>query len=146
MKIRGASMSRSQWLRGVVATVLMATGVAGAWGQQAAAPSATNQQKISLDIPSQPVAGALTALGQQSGLTIMLASAAKSDAISPAVVGDYTPDEALRKLLTSSGLKAEYLDSKTVSIRTATALTTRDEASDGQKEGQRTKDASPPPK
>src|SRR6185437_2995382 len=101
-------MSRSQWLRGVVATVLMATCVGGAWGQQAATPRQV-AQKVSLDIPSQPIAGALTALGQQSGLTIMLAAAANSDAVSPAVVGDYTPDEALRKVLASSGLRAVYL-------------------------------------
>src|SRR6185312_1815561 len=117
MKIRGASMSRSQRLRRVVATVLMATCIATTWGQQPAAPPA--QQKINLDIPSQPVAGALTALGQQSGLTIMLAAAAKSDVVSPAVVGEYTPDEALRRILDASGLKADYLDSKTVSVRTA---------------------------
>jgi len=110
-------MSRSQRLRGVLATVLMATSIAGAWGQSAAAPPA--QQKVNFDIASQPVAGALTALGQQSGLTIMLASAAKSEAMSPAIVGDYTPDEALRKIIASSGLKAEYLDSKTVAIRAA---------------------------
>src|SRR6185312_9638842 len=114
-------MSRSQWLRGVVATVLMATCVAG-WGQQALPPL---QQKVNLDIPSQPVAGALTALGRQSGLTIMLAAAAPSNAVSPAVVGDYTPDEALRRILESSGLKAEYLDQKTVKVAQAN--------SDGQK-------------
>ena len=126
-------MSRSQWLRGVVVTVLMATSFTPAWGQQAAAPSATTQQKISLDIPSQSVVGALTALGQQSGLTIMLAAAAKSDATSPAVVGDYTPDQALKRILTASGLKAEYLDSKTVAIRTVEAPKPATDSSTGTK-------------
>jgi len=74
---------------------------------------------MSFNIPSQPVADALTAFGQQSGLTIMLAATVNADAVSQAVVGKYSLDEALAKILASTGLKAEYLDKKTVSIRAA---------------------------
>ncbi|HEY4214136.1 MAG TPA: TonB-dependent receptor [Steroidobacteraceae bacterium] len=98
-------------------TVLVAAGqliVGVAFGQQAPGP-----QKVSFDIARQPVSDALTSLAQQSGLTIMLTSAVDGSAVTPAVIGDYTPDEALKRLLDHTGLKAEHLDQRTVAIRTA---------------------------
>lgn len=113
-------MNRSQRLRSVLATVLMAACVAGAWGQQTAPHSVEkvvpSSQKVSFDIASQPVADALTALAQQSGLTIMLASGVNGDVVTPALRGEYTAEEALTRMLGPTGLRAEYLDAKTVKV------------------------------
>jgi iron complex outermembrane recepter protein len=91
--------------------------VGGAWGQEA--PSGAWSVKVRFDIPREPLPTALAALGQQSGLDVALEAGARSDFVSPRVVGSYTPDEALRRILDNSGLKADYLGPRTVAIRTA---------------------------
>ena len=98
----------------VLATVAVALLSGGAVGQQVQPLT----QKVSFDIARQPATEALT-LGQQSGPAIILASAMDGSAATPEIVGDYRPDEALRKLLAHTGLKAEQLDQKTIAIRTA---------------------------
>ncbi len=72
-----------------------------------------------LDIPAQPVASALTDLGLQTGLTIIIETKVSLGVKSEAVHGSYTADEALKKLLEPVRLRADYLDSKTVAIRIA---------------------------
>lgn len=83
---------------------------------QAAAP-----RKIDFHIAGQPISDALTALGRQSGLTIIVESRLSRGLMATPLSGSYTPDEALRKILGPAGLRAEYLDGKTVAIRPATS-------------------------
>src|SRR5262249_19755205 len=73
---------------------------------------------VKLDIQAQPIDDALNEFARQSGLQVFfLASQESKRAVSGAVVGVFTAEEALKKLLEPAGLKAEYVDSKTVAVR-----------------------------
>lgn len=74
---------------------------------------------VAFDIEPQPMSQALTRLGEQSGLTIIVETKVSKGVKAAALSGSYTPEEALEKLLEPAGLKAEYLDSKTVAVRSA---------------------------
>jgi len=87
-------------------------------------PPAAFAQKVALNIPAQPVADAIGELGQQSGLTIVIESQLGRDVKAPALVGLYTTEEALRRILPNQ-LHTEYLDSKTVAVMSGTAPTTQ---------------------
>jgi outer membrane receptor protein involved in Fe transport len=79
------------------------------------APPAAFVQKVSLNIPAQPVADAIRQLGQQSGLTIVIESQLGRDVKAPALIGSYSTVEALRRILPKQ-LHTEYLDPKTVAV------------------------------
>jgi iron complex outermembrane receptor protein len=72
--------------------------------------------RIHFDIPAGSLGAALQELGRQSGLTIITESAI-SDRLSAARLdGTYTPAEALGRVLGRTGLRFEYLDSRTVAV------------------------------
>src|SRR5262249_53904009 len=73
--------------------------------------------RVDFHISAQPMETAVTELGAQSGLTIIVETKVSKGVKAPALSGQYTPEEALKKLLAPAGLKAEYLDSKTVVVR-----------------------------
>jgi hypothetical protein len=87
----------------------------GAAGAQESTP-VPEVQKIEFHLAQQPVGQALTALGQQSGLTVVMESSLARDVMAPAVEGRYTPAEAVRQILAPTGLRAQYLDKKTVVV------------------------------
>ncbi len=109
--------------RGILAA-LAVTLLAVACGSAGAQNPTLADRKATFDIASQPLADALTALARQSGLNIILTSQAAARTLAPALSGSYTPDEALKKLLQPAGLKAEYLDARTVAVRSADESTT----------------------
>lgn len=82
---------------------------------------ATPVSRIAFHIPAQPVETALTAFGQQSGLTIAFETKDGRGQQAPAISGLYTPEEALRKILQATDLRAEYLDSRTIVVHLANA-------------------------
>jgi iron complex outermembrane recepter protein len=98
---------RALWLG--VLTVFSSAAVA-----QQIPPSAF-VQKVTLNIPSQPIASAIRELGQQTGLTIVIDSQLGRDVKAPALIGSYTTVEALRRILPKA-LHTEYLDQKTVAV------------------------------
>ncbi len=75
-------------------------------------------RKVDFNIARQPIEQALTALGEQAGLTIIIAIPLGREGIAP-IVGTYTPEEALRLMLEPLGLRADYLNARTVAIRRA---------------------------
>jgi len=77
-------------------------------------------RKVNFHIAQQPVGDALTEFGEQSGLAIGIPADLGRNVKAPPVEGRLTPAEALRRILAPAGLVAEYIDSKTVAIRTAT--------------------------
>lgn len=89
---------------------------------QQAPPPAAFVQKVTLNIPSQPIATAIRELCQQTGLTIVIESALGRDAIAPSLVGSYTPAEALQRILPKD-LHTEYLDQKTAAVMAAPPTT-----------------------
>jgi hypothetical protein len=78
-----------------------------------------NAPKVEFSIAAQPMETALTALGAQSGLTIIVETKVSKGIKASALSGFYTAEEALKKLLEPAGLKADYLDNKTVAVRLA---------------------------
>jgi iron complex outermembrane receptor protein len=68
------------------------------------------------DIPAQPLAQALTAFGRQSGMQIAVDSAAVAGKTSGAVSGSMTSEQALRQLLTGSGLSFQFTSATAVTV------------------------------
>lgn len=119
----GGKASSAFTVAAVVAAALAQAAVAGepVAGHSSAVRLAqeTPSGAMNFEIAAQPLSEALTALGAQSGLTIIVETELSRGIQATALSGRYTPDEALRRLLEPAGLKAEYLDSKTVAVRLA---------------------------
>jgi iron complex outermembrane recepter protein len=67
-------------------------------------------------IAAQPLSEALRAYADQTGEQVVFFSEVGKDQKSTEVVGDYTDDEALRKLLANTGLAFERIDQHTIAI------------------------------
>ncbi|HEY0686583.1 MAG TPA: TonB-dependent receptor [Steroidobacter sp.] len=67
-------------------------------------------------IPAQPIASALTAFSRQTGLQIVYVSRVADQVQSAAIPGGLSAQEALRRLLDTTGLTFEFLDQRTVTI------------------------------
>ncbi len=101
-------------MRSPVWLALLVLLTAAANAQQSPPPAFI--QKVALNIASQPVADALSELGRQTGLGIVVYSSLGRGVTAPKLEGQYTPAEALARILTPAGLHAEYLDEKTVAV------------------------------
>jgi len=94
---------------------LLTVGAVVLWTAAAAqAPSASGVKNLS--IPAEPLANALNDLAQQSGLQVMFASDLVARLKSPEVRGSLTATEALQRLLTNTGLRFEFVNSRTITI------------------------------
>ncbi len=79
--------------------------------------------EINIDAPT--MAKALIQFTQQSGLHLIFPTdGGMAKLPAPRVVGTYTPEEALEKLLRNTGLEYEYVDSRTIAVRPAGAVST----------------------
>lgn len=67
---------------------------------------AAQAQSLSLDLPSQPLESALTSIARHSGLQLLLDPALTAGRKAPALHGQYTPAQALERLLVGTGLHA----------------------------------------
>jgi iron complex outermembrane recepter protein len=74
---------------------------------------------LAADIPAQPLAQALAALGRQTGLQLVYVSGIVRDQRSHAVSAGLSSNEALARLLEGTGLKFEYLTPRSVRILAA---------------------------
>ena len=68
------------------------------------------------DIPAQPLGRALTSFGQQAGLQIAVNPATISDKTSAAVSGAMTAEQALRQLLTGTGVSFRFTSPNAVTV------------------------------
>src|SRR5688572_22752847 len=104
------SLYRAAWLTGVMV-------VSGA--HAAGEPSRT---PVKIDIASQPISDALNEFARQAGLQVFfLASADSRQLVSTPLTGTFKPHEALSRLLSNTGLNYEYLDERTIAIRSKAA-------------------------
>ncbi|MEO1774987.1 MAG: TonB-dependent receptor [Pseudomonadota bacterium] len=92
-------MTRSIWIAAFTTTCLLALGET----------AAVAQDELTFDIPSQPLAQAVAALGGQTGLQIGVTRALAGDRVSTSVSGTMTPRDALRTMLAGTGLTFESL-------------------------------------
>jgi hypothetical protein len=93
-------------VRGLCALALVLW-MAGALGRGLPAPA----QRMPFDLPARPLAAALTAYGEATGLSVLVTADLTVNRQSAAVRGLFTPAEALRQLLAGSGLTARYASS-----------------------------------
>lgn len=107
-------------MAGIIVGPMAVPLAAGAGPPQPVAESVA-PQKIEFHLPSQLIGDALTAVGEQSGLSIAVSSILTKGLKSSPLDGRYTPTEALLRILADTGLRAEFLDSKTVVIVAAAA-------------------------
>ncbi|MBL8269205.1 TonB-dependent receptor [Steroidobacter sp.] len=83
----------------------------------AGAPEGRAQKPVHVMVAAKPIAEALNDLARQTGLQVVINSSTASGIHSETLEGDFTPEDALRRLLESTGLIYEYLNNDTVSIR-----------------------------
>ncbi|MGH8594072.1 MAG: TonB-dependent receptor plug domain-containing protein [Gammaproteobacteria bacterium] len=76
------------------------------------------QTALYVNVPPQSLAAALDSLAQQAHLQIIYNPDTLGEQSSRAVVGTYTPREALEKLLAGTGLSYTFTAEDTVSVRT----------------------------
>jgi len=85
--------------------ILVATGAAEAQTQGASGPRTEEVQAF--EIPAQPLAGAIIAFAEQANLVLIAPQALADGKTAPAVSGEFTPAQALGRLLEGSGLGFE---------------------------------------
>jgi iron complex outermembrane recepter protein len=90
--------------------ILSALALASATAQE------RDAQAMAIDIPAQPLGEALTELGKQIGLQVVLYASAGKQTTTTRLTGTFTPQAALERLLAHTGLRYEYLDSNTVAV------------------------------
>ncbi|WP_010142333.1 TonB-dependent receptor [Oceanicola sp. S124] len=114
-----ASTTRLLW-RPTLGTMMLCTAAtlaATSLPMAARAQSAVAaQQRITLDIPAQPLGTALTRLADQTGMRLIVASSALSGKRSTALRGSYAPDAAFAALLLGTGLSHSFTGPNTVTI------------------------------
>jgi hypothetical protein len=87
--------------------ILMLAGICAAGAEE---HQATNRVgPIGFHIPAQPLANALQAYGQRTGVQVLYESNSAVGRTSGAVEGNFTPDAALNLLLTGTDLRVRYL-------------------------------------
>lgn len=108
------SLSRSTIKGGLFASVAIISTIpvpyfSAAYAQQASV------QTIAFDIRSQNMGGALTAFADRAGLKLLLQSSLVAGKTSQSVRGNFTPEQALSRLLSGSGLTYR-IDGTTVTV------------------------------
>jgi hypothetical protein len=88
--------------------------IVAAQAEQRGVVSAT--EAVAFHIPAQPLAGALQAFGERTGIQLLYESDSAAGLSSSAVEGDFTPSEALTVLLNGSGLKVRYSSPDAITI------------------------------
>jgi len=88
-------------------------------GAGTAAAQQPDQQRIEVDIPAQPLDQAVTELARQAGLAIGGNAALLRGKQAPALDGEYTPREALDRLLAGSGVTTRFSGDDTITLMPA---------------------------
>ncbi|MEO8998696.1 MAG: TonB-dependent receptor [Rhodanobacter sp.] len=116
--MRSIQISRPAVLAQAVAMALVFCGSVSAQ-QPASAPTGTAPQiKVeNVNIAAQPLEAALDAFAAQTGLQVVYSGrGAVRDLQSPGFAGSAPAGEILRRLLSTSGLVAEFVNNKTVTV------------------------------
>ncbi|RMQ41197.1 TonB-dependent siderophore receptor [Pseudomonas cichorii] len=106
----------TRWQRTALSAALACTLLAGAIQAHAESAPATvaTAEKLSLNIPAQQLRQALLDFSRQSGQNVLLDGNLDASLRSAAVVGSYSAEDALLKLLQNSGYSFARTDAATV--------------------------------
>src|SRR5262249_24532837 len=123
MQMIGA-LGRNATFRIILLALIGAPLFAGCSGARAETLSRSVERsaRITLNIPSQPLADAIYAYIAATGIEALAAGAILSDRRSSEVHGTLTADEALQALLTGTGLTARFVDSGSFALTPVQAL------------------------
>jgi iron complex outermembrane recepter protein len=86
-----------------------------------AAPMAQAQAKAAFDLPAQPLADSLRAVGSQTNINLLFDPPLVAGRKAPALKVEVTADEALTRLLVGTGIKHEFLNETTIVLAKADA-------------------------
>lgn len=86
-------------------------------GKQVFADSNATQNHYQFNISAGTMASALNKLAETAGLDLSYTSAITSDVRSVGLKGDYTPEQALQKLLSGSGLSYRFRNTNAVTLQ-----------------------------
>jgi iron complex outermembrane recepter protein len=77
--------------------------------------------RLAFDIPPQPLSDALAIFGRQAGLQVLLRETMTSgeQIATPAIHGQFSVEEVLERLLANTGLRYEFVDTRTVRVALA---------------------------
>jgi len=118
----GRPRRRSTDIATVVSGILRALSIctpAALLDSPATLARAVESTALAADIPAQPLAQALAALGRQTGLQFVYVSDVVRDQSSHAVSAGLGAQEALTRMLEGTGLKFEYLTPRSIRILAA---------------------------
>ncbi|WGD30704.1 TonB-dependent receptor [Ancylobacter sp. WKF20] len=124
---RSRHARRVALLASVALSVMAAAPAARAQGTSPA--TATASRALSLDIRAQPLGAALTAFADQAGLRLLFPSSLVAGRTSAALIGRFTREEALARLLGGTGLSYAFTSPNTVRI--SAPVSSEATASDG---------------
>jgi iron complex outermembrane receptor protein len=111
------------------------------------------QSKAVFDLPAQPLADSLRAVGSQTNINLLFDPPLVAGKRAPALKAEVTADEALTRLLVETGIKHEFLNETTIVLAKADAVASKsgkggvspsaasgDPGKDDPKEGQKSAD------
>lgn len=107
------------WL--VCGACLLAVASMAAIIDSAAAQTKLTNEQVELDIPAQPLGAAISRYGNATGRDVLYDANLASGRFSGEVRGTFAPDDALRKLLIGTGLKAERVNGNTFVLQLVSA-------------------------
>ena len=119
MRKAGPVGNPRKWVEGVAGSVLLISGLAGtpALAQASAEPAgASAAQTVSFDIPAQDLNAALLAFAARADLQLVYDVSLVDGLRSAPVSGNYTPRDALGRLLSGTGLRFSFTGLDTVSL------------------------------
>lgn len=87
----------------------------------AAQPAPLQATQVQLNVPAQPLDQALTAFADQAGVHLLYTTADVAGRASTALQGQYGVEQALQVLLAGSGLRWQFTDAGTITLRKADA-------------------------
>ena len=95
------------------AAVLVTLGICVAGAQERTLDAG---KPITFHIPVQPLAGALQAYGERTGVQVLYESSSARGRSSAAVEGDFTPEAALNLLLAGTDLRVRYIRQDAITL------------------------------
>lgn len=132
------ALPRARWSAAALHATLRACLTVGLVTLAGACHAAPPPKPIAFAIAAQPLAQALVEYSLASGLTVLVDSSLTAGRQAPAVVGHYTPGDALRKLLSGSPLAIRYASAQSFTL-VSTEHRSAD-AADGARGGKRLRD------
>jgi iron complex outermembrane receptor protein len=89
-----------------------------------AAPAAFSQTTYTFNLPEQPLADSLRAIGQQTEMNILFEPDAVKSVRSPALRGSFTADDAIRWVLKGTKLEVQHTTATNVVVKFKSATST----------------------